>query len=264
MLSKTCCIYIEQQRIRFRKYIGFLNFKAIQYVQSIEVLQMTITTRKLRNGPVFFEPVSAIVEPLQFKIKGSDKIATAFPIYSANDIPEGLVDYLFKLFNKEIEDGLTFPYYEQLNRADFINYWFNSFTVVLLATEEKKIQPGWSDWENLVLGTFYIKPNYVGRCSHNCNAGFLVSPVFRGQKVGYRLGQVYLKWAPLLGYKYSVFNLVFETNPGSWKIWDKLKFDRIGFIPGVGILKGIDEPVSAIMFGKDLTKIEAEIFDDFC
>ncbi|EGA80293.1 hypothetical protein QA23_5154 [Saccharomyces cerevisiae Lalvin QA23] len=107
-------------------------------------------------------------------------------------------------------------------------------------------------------GTFYIKPNYAPRCSHNCNAGFLVNGAHRGQKVGYRLAQVYLNWAPLLGYKYSIFNLVFVTNQASWKIWDKLNFQRIGLVPHAGILNGFSEPVDAIIYGKDLTKIEPE------
>lgn len=80
----------------------------------------------------------------------------------------------------------------------------------------------------------------------------------RGQKIGYRLAQVYLNWAPLLGYKYSIFNLVFVTNQASWKIWDKLNFEKIGLIPRAGILKGSDEPVDAIIYGKDLTRIEPE------
>ncbi|CAI4716931.1 AIG_G0043760.mRNA.1.CDS.1 [Saccharomyces cerevisiae] len=176
-------------------------------------------TANLRNGPTFFQPLADSIEPLQFKLIGSDTVATAFP--------------------------------------GFLNYWFHSFAVVVLQTDEKFIQDN-QDWNSVLLGTFYIKPNYAPRCSHNCNAGFLVNGAHRGQKVGYRLAQVYLNWAPLLGYKYSIFNLVFVTNQASWKIWDKLNFQRIGLVPHAGILNGFSEPVDAIIYGKDLTKIEPE------
>ncbi|CEP60121.1 N-acetyltransferase family protein LALA0_S01e03510g [Lachancea lanzarotensis] len=217
--------------------------------------------KTLVNGPDFYEPL-ATIEPLQFKLLNSGETATAFPVYSAKDIPDSLIDYLHAEFNKEVEDGLTYPHLNTLTRDEFVKYWFFSFCTIVLKTEQKEIDPLWTDWDNLLLGTFYIKPNYSGRCSHNCNAGFLVNSVQRGQKIGFRLGQVYLKWAPLLGYKYSVFNLVFVTNPGSWRIWDKLQFDRIGYIPKVAILKGHEEPVDAIMFGKDLTSIDSRLLDD--
>jgi len=42
------------------------------------------------------------------------------------------------------------------------------------------------------------QPNYPGRSSHICNAGFLVHESARGQGVGRILGEAYLKWAPQL------------------------------------------------------------------
>ncbi|SCU79848.1 LAFA_0B05996g1_1 [Lachancea sp. 'fantastica'] len=215
-------------------------------------------SKDLVNGPQFYEPL-ATIEPLQFQLLNSEKLATAFPIYSAKDVPDSLIDYMHVAFNKEIEAGQTYPNLKQLTRDEFLKLWFFSFCAIVLKTDQTEIDPSWTNWDDLFLGTFYVKPNYIGRCSHNCNAGFLVNTCQRGQKIGFRLGQLYLKWAPLLGYKYSVFNLVFITNPGSWKIWDKLKFDRIGYIPKVAILKGYDEPVDAIMFGKDLTSTDSAL-----
>lgn len=47
----------------------------------------------------------------------------------------------------------------------------------------------------------------------NCNAGFLVPPVQRGKKIGGALAESFLHYAPRLGYRSSVFNLVFESEP---------------------------------------------------
>lgn len=217
--------------------------------------------RTLRNGPAFSDP-SVTVEPIQFKLFNSGDVATAFPVFSAEDLPDSLVDYMHQEFNKNVDAGQTYPHMQLMNREEFIDYWLHSFCAVALKTDKLVIGPEWNDWEDRFLGTFFVKPNYLPRCSHNCNGGFLVNSLQRGQGIGYRLGQVYLNWAPLLGYTYSVFNLVFVTNVGSWKIWDKLAFDRIGYLPKAAILKGFEQPVDAIMFGKDLTNVEPRLLAD--
>lgn len=217
-----------------------------------------MSTGQLRNGPVFDKPLVEGIEPLQFKLVGSDSIATAFPVFHSSDVPDSLVEFMCEEFNLEIERGQTYPQLERLTKQEFIDYWFASFCVVVLETDKTVIEET-SDWRSTLLGTFYIKPNYMARCSHNCNAGFMVNHHQRGRKVGNRLAQVFLRWAPLLGYKYSVFNLVFVTNVASWKIWDRFNFDRIGLVPGAAVLKGYDEPIDAIIFGRDLTKVEPEL-----
>ena len=55
------------------------------------------------------------------------------------------------------------------------------------------------------------------------------------------------------GYTYSVFNLVYETNVASCRIWDALGFKRIGRIKGAGNLKSYpNQPIDAIMYGREL------------
>ena len=55
------------------------------------------------------------------------------------------------------------------------------------------------------------------------------------------------------GYTYSVFNLVYETNVASCRIWDALGFKRIGRIKGCGNLRSSpDALVDAIIYGRDL------------
>lgn len=46
------------------------------------------------------------------------------------------------------------------------------------------------DWKTVWLGSFYVKPNYPGRSSHVCNAGFLVAEAARGKGVGRAMGEV--------------------------------------------------------------------------
>lgn len=80
----------------------------------------------------------------------------------------------------------------------------------------------------------------------------------RGLRVGSTLGKSYLHFAPLLGYRGSVFNLVYVSNVASVRIWDALGFTRAGLIPNAGRLRnaaGTDEEyVDAIVFHYDFTK----------
>ena len=161
------------------------------------------------------------------------------PYYSHKDIPPELVDSIFNLLNEIIIDGDTYPFENPLNRQEFLDYYCPNFIAVMV------------DSHNSLVGCFYIKPNYPGRSSHICNGGFLVSKRYRGLGIGKILGKQYVDWAPKLGYKSSVFNLVYETNLASRRIWEGLGFKVIGRIPQCGRLKGKDNLVDAIMYGKD-------------
>ncbi|CDR45230.1 CYFA0S17e00474g1_1 [Cyberlindnera fabianii] len=200
------------------------------------------------------QPKGVITTPQILTLRDGSK-GTLIPFYKRHledtaYLPPTLVDFLYGEFSREVDKGDTYPHLHPLSKEEFVDYWFGAFCAVLLRGENTIAVEGMK-WEEEVLGTYYIKPNYIGRCSHNCNGGFLVNHRMRGNSVGKALGRSYLKWAPILGYTYSVFNLVFETNPASIKIWDDLGFDRIGRIPNVGDLKGKGK-VSAIMFGKEL------------
>lgn len=178
----------------------------------------------------------------------------------ASTLPPSLIDFMFNEFNREIEDGQTYPQLKPFdNSADFVKYWFVGWVGILLRkdsiTEPLDLV---ADWSYAILGHYYIKPNYPGRCSHNCNAGFMVNPRHRGLGVGKTLGRSYIYIGPRLGYKYSVFNLVFKTNEASRRIWDNLDFKVVGEIPGAAILKGYEEPVDALIYGRVLDSTETD------
>jgi ribosomal protein S18 acetylase RimI-like enzyme len=94
----------------------------------------------------------------------------------------------------------------------------------------------------------------------NCNAGFIVFPKHRGLKVGLALGRSYLHYGPRLGYRASVFNLVYANNKASLAIWDRLGFTRAGLIPEAGRLKsgpeGQEELVDAVVIYKRFDDIK--------
>ena len=139
------------------------------------------------------------------------------------------------------------------------SFWFSKFGAIMLmgdvtdTNELAQMEQRGVDWSRECLGSFYVKPNYPGRSSHVCTGDFLVTDAARNRGVGRLMGECYLEWAPKLGYHYSVFNLVYETNVASLRIWDALGFKRIGRIKGCGSLKSYEgQYVDAIIFGREL------------
>ncbi|ODV61982.1 zf-H2C2-domain-containing protein, partial [Ascoidea rubescens DSM 1968] len=194
------------------------------------------------------------VSPITVLLKDDQTSATIYPIESFEDLPPGLLAFLCDEFNAEIERGETYPFFDTLEIELFKTYWFGSFAAVMLLGSDPYIQQS-KQWEKECLGTFYIKPNYPGRCSHICSGGFLVNAGIRNRGIGKILTQTYLNWAPHLGYSYSIFNLVFDINYSAKHIFDSFNFKKIGKIKSAGILKGHDNAIDAIIYGRELAPI---------
>ncbi|PHH61478.1 hypothetical protein CDD81_325 [Ophiocordyceps australis] len=209
-------------------------------------------------------PAETVASPLALEhlkrrhvtLRDGQTKATILPLTSQHQIPPSLLDFLSLQFNKEIEAGDTYPMVDPLPVDKFGDYWFQTFAAVMVVgtLQDASDLRDDMDWASMCMGSYYVKPNYPGRSSHVCNAGFIVTESARGQGVGLLLGESYVDWAPKLGFSYSVFNLVYETNVASLKIWDKLGFQRIGRVKGCGRLKSYPgQLVDAIVYGRDLT-----------
>jgi GNAT superfamily N-acetyltransferase len=209
--------------------------------------------------PVPGGPLPPDITPKQVILRDRITTATIVPFSGPTQVPPKLSAYLCELLGREIEKGDTYPMMEPMPLANFAPYWFANFGAIMVVgdaqspEEVSEMEARGVDWSKECLGSFYVKPNYPGRSSHVCNGGFLVTDAARGRGVGRLMGEVYLDWAPKLGYSYSVFNLVYETNVASLRIWDALGFKRIGRVKGCGNLKSYpDQLIDAIIFGRDL------------
>ena len=138
--------------------------------------------------------------------------------------------------------GDSYPQEDMTNIEDFRAYYITHDVYVCI-----------SDVTREVMGAFYIKPNFPGKCSHICNAGFIVKSSNRGRGIGTFMTELYLKIAKDIGYRASFFNLVFVSNEASIKLWRKFGFQEIGRVPNAGNLKGRGY-TDAIQFYYDLTK----------
>ncbi|KAI3325468.1 hypothetical protein HD806DRAFT_448887 [Xylariaceae sp. AK1471] len=217
------------------------------------------TIHRVSGAPPYPDPnkpaLPINIRPRQVTLRDRQTIATIVPFVSRDQVPASLLRYLSDQFAKEIEGGDTYPMIDPMPFDKFSAYWLQNFAGIMLLGQinsSDEVVEG-KDWSQECLGSFYIKPNYPGRSSHVCNAGFLVTDGARNRGVGRLMGETYLDWAPKLSYTYSVFNLVYETNVASCKIWDALGFKRIGRVKGCGNLKSYpDRLVDAIIYGRDL------------
>ncbi|KAG5983684.1 hypothetical protein E4U55_007495 [Claviceps digitariae] len=223
------------------------------------------TLHRVSGLPAFPDPNSpglpVDIVPRQVTLRDRQTFATIVPFASRHQLPASLLVYLCDQLNREIEGGDTYPMMDPFTMDGFADYWFQTFAAVMLlgnidsadhVVEEK-------DWAKECLGSFFIKPNYPGRSSHICNASFITTDASRNRGVGRLMGEAYIDWAPRLGYTYSVFNLVYETNVASCRIWDALGFKRIGRIKACGNLRSHpDRLIDAIIYGRDLVPGESE------
>jgi ribosomal protein S18 acetylase RimI-like enzyme len=150
------------------------------------------------------------------------------------------------LLNSVILEGKTYPQKQPLSPAEFSAYWLSKDAFVVRSSAiEATNKP------KEIFGAFYLKPNFPGRCSHICNAGFIVQPGLRGQGIGRFMGEAMLLIAANLGYEAVMFNLVFETNIPSITLWQSLGFDILGRIPGAAKLEN-GQVVDALMMYRAL------------
>ncbi|KIY46606.1 acyl-CoA N-acyltransferase [Fistulina hepatica ATCC 64428] len=163
----------------------------------------------------------------------------------------GLVEYLYAVFSHVLEQGDTYPQEGPISQDTFEAYFFAADVLIALCVGETQpvVYQGnetslWLEgakdgrsWEDCIAGFYYVKPNYPGRSSHICNAGFIVPAKYRGNGYGHALADSFLYYGPALGYKASVFNLVFSNNTASLRLWESRGFTQVGVIPRAGRLK---------------------------
>ena len=153
---------------------------------------------------------------------------------TSNEYEQGMV-----LMNDVIVEGKTWPFLDVFTNMEAYKSYFHSHAS--FAVKFKDV----SKYGDDVLGCFYVKPNFPGRCAHVCNGGFITNPKYRALGVGAFMGENFKRFAKDLGYRSSLFNLVFATNTASVKLWRSLGYTQLATIPKVAVLNGFDGYVDA-------------------
>ena len=164
------------------------------------------------------------------------------------------------LMNSVISEGKSWPFEEEFQTLDSYRGYFLSHTALVARTvvghNDDNDESQSSQQE--VLGCFYIKPNYPGRCSHICNGGFITSPNYRNRGVAKVMGRCFLRAARDLGYKSAYFNLVFKSNKASIALWESLGFERVAVLEKAARLEGVKGLDTAYGYRYDLETLPDE------
>ena len=134
---------------------------------------------------------------------------------------------LFGLFRAVVAAGEGYPQDPAVPLRDdeIRRYWITSMSAVVAATIV-------TDGHEHLVGSYFLKPNGVGRAAHVANAGYLVAADHRGRGIGTVLVEHSLELAPALGFDALQFNFVFESNPAR-RLYRRLGFTEIGRVPDV-------------------------------
>jgi L-amino acid N-acyltransferase YncA len=127
---------------------------------------------------------------------------------------------IWQIVHEVFSRGDTYAYAPETDKEQGHKIWMESPTVTYAAVEGE-----------VILGTYYIKPNQPGLGAHVCNAGYMVGSNARGKGIGRTMCAHSLKEAVKLGFKAMQYNLVAATNAYAVKLWQEMGFEIIGTLP---------------------------------
>lgn len=138
--------------------------------------------------------------------------------------------------------------FREITKSDFELFW-PTFSSVIQAQETYAFDPNmtleqayhlWCEAtqktyvfveDDVVLGSYYIKPNAMGPSKHICNCGYMVADEARGKGIARQMCEHSQQQALSLGFEAMQFNSVVSTNEVAIQLWQKLGFNIIGTIP---------------------------------
>jgi L-amino acid N-acyltransferase YncA len=129
-----------------------------------------------------------------------------------------------ELLNHAVLVDRAWPFEAALGAAEFEAYFCSHAAFGLLVG-------------GTIVGAFYCKPNFPGRCDGICNGGFVVAPEARRRGVGRAMADCFFRVGERLGYRGALFNLVFASNTASVALWRSVGMQLVGTIPGAARMR---------------------------
>ena len=129
-------------------------------------------------------------------------------------------DQVWEIFSKVIQTGDTYVFDPQTPKSDLKKHWFADYMQTYVAVDN-----------DVIVGTYFIKPNQIDQGNHVANCGYMVNPNFQGKGIGKLLCEHSLQIAKENNFKAMQFNIVISTNEGAVKLWQKFGFKIIGTTP---------------------------------
>lgn len=129
-------------------------------------------------------------------------------------------DAVWEIFRAVIQTGDTYVFDPATPKSKLEKYWFAPNMMTFVAEEN-----------NMILGTYVIRPNQLDLGNHIANCGYMVSPKSQGKGIGRKLCEHSIHFAQANGYLGMQFNIVVSTNTRAVKLWERFGFEIIGTTP---------------------------------
>ena len=129
-------------------------------------------------------------------------------------------DKIWEIFSAVIQTGDTYTFEPDTPREDLEKYWFADYMNTFVTVED-----------DILLGTYNIKPNQPGLGNHIANCSYMVNPRYHGKGTGKYMCEHSISFAKEDGYLGMQFNMVVSTNIVAVSLWKKFGFEIIGTTP---------------------------------
>jgi ribosomal protein S18 acetylase RimI-like enzyme len=129
-------------------------------------------------------------------------------------------DSIWRVLAPTIASGETYALPVDMAREQALGHWWSPEHEVFVAEERE-----------VILGTYYLRPNQQGGGAHVANGAFMVSPAATGRGIAQRMCEHSLEHARGRGFLAMQFNFVVSTNERAVRLWQRLGFDIVGRLP---------------------------------
>ena len=154
-------------------------------------------------------------------------------------------DAIWKIFHEIVSAGDTYSLDPRMSREEALAYWFRADTQTYVAELHRQSvgeavgfpgtatpSPTGGMKDQVIVGTYILRPSQSGGGSHVANAAFMVASDAQGCGVGRAMAEHCLNEARRIGFRAMQFNYVISTNTPAIRLWQELGFEFVGTLPG--------------------------------
>jgi RimJ/RimL family protein N-acetyltransferase len=123
---------------------------------------------------------------------------------------------LWAILEPIIRAGETYGLPRDMSRRQALDYWLESRHEVFAA-----------EADGVVVGTYFLRPNYLGGGAHVANCGYMTASAAAGRT----MCEHSLEHAKNRGFISMQFNLVVSSNERAVQLWKRLGFSIVGQLP---------------------------------
>ena len=127
---------------------------------------------------------------------------------------------IWPVIKPAIRVGETYALPRDMTKDDALAYWMGPDRSTFVALDGE-----------VVLGSYYLRPNHPGGGDHIANCGYITALEARGRGVARRMCEHSLEAARSRGFEGMQFNFVVSTNETAIRLWTSLGFEVVGRLP---------------------------------